>query len=115
MKSLSTSSDSYKAVLWAVKNGIIKGYSDNTFRPNNNITRERIVIILWRLAEQPNATKPLTFKDTANLSKTSTSYKAIAWASEAGIVKGFSDNTFRKDENSKRNQIIIMIYRFVNR
>ena len=112
---LNPQTDSYKAVLWASKAGIINGFSDKTFGPDKNITREQIVIILWRLAGKPKATKAPIFTDTKNLDKNSTSYKAIAWASEAGIVNGFSDKTFRKDENSKRNQIIIMIYRYVNR
>ena len=114
-KYLSPNTDSYKAILWASKNGIVKGYSDGTFRPNSNITRESIVIILWRMAGQPKAKKALAFKDTRKLSTTATAYRAIAWASEKGIVKGYTDNTFRKDDYCKRFQCIIMIYRFVNR
>ena len=114
-KNLNPNTDSYKAILWASKNGIVKGYSDNTFRPDNNITRESIVIILWRMAGQPKAKKVLAFKDTKSLSKTSTAYKAVAWASEKKIVNGYTDNTFRKDDYCKRFQCIIMIYRFVNR
>ena len=114
-KNLKPNTDSYKAILWASKNGIVKGYSDNTFRPNNKITRESIVIILWRMAGKPTARKALAFKDTRKLSTTATAYRAIAWASEKGIVKGYTDNTFRKDDYCKRFQCIIMIYRFVNR
>ena len=114
-KNLKPNTDSYKAILWASKNGIVKGYSDNTFRPNNKITRESIVIILWRMAGKPTARKALAFKDARKLSTTSTAYRAIAWASGTGIVKGYTDNTFRKDDYCKRFQCIIMIYRFVNR
>ena len=41
----------YKAVLWAVKNGITNGYSDDnykTFRPKNNCLREHIVTFMYR-------------------------------------------------------------------
>ena len=114
-KNLNPNTDSYKAILWASKNGIVKGYSDNTFRPNNNITRESIVIILWRMAGKPRAKKALAFKDAKKLNSISTAYRAIAWASETGIVKGYTDNTFRKDDYCKRFQCIIMIYRYVNR
>ena len=114
-KNLDPNTDSYKAILWASKNGIVKGYSDGTFRPNSNITRESIVIILWRMAGQPRAKKALAFKDTKKLSTTSTAYKAISWASQTGIVKGYTDNTFRKDDYCKRFQCIILIYRYVNR
>lgn len=103
-----------KAVSWAVKNGIIQGFDDNTFRPNSKVTREQIVIMLWRTAGKPAANKALSFSDTKNYSKTSTSYKAMSWASEKEIIYGFDDNTFRPKDNSKRNQIVIMLYRYVN-
>ena len=67
------------------------------------------------MAGQPKAKKALAFKDTRKLSTTATAYRAIAWASEKGIVKGYTDNTFRKDDYCKRFQCFIMIYRFVNR
>lgn len=104
-----------KAVSWAVKNGIIQGFEDKTFRPNSKVTREQIVIMLWRTAGKPAANKALSFSDTKNYNKTSTSYKAMSWASEKEIIYGFDDNTFRPKDNSKRNQVVIMLYRFVNR
>ena len=103
-----------KAVSWAVKNGIIQGFEDKTFRPNSKVTREQIVIMLWRTAGKPAANKALPFSDTKSYSKTSTSYKAMSWASEKEIIYGFDDNTFRPKDNSKRNQVVIMLYRFVN-
>ena len=41
----------YKAILWAVEEGVTGGYSDGTFRPNNVCTRGNIVTFLFR-AEQ---------------------------------------------------------------
>ena len=104
-----------KAVSWAFKNGIIQGFEDKTFRPKSKVTREQIVIMLWRTAGKPAANKALAFSDTKNYSKTSTSYKAMSWASEKEIIYGFDDNTFRPKDNSKRNQVVIMLYRFANR
>lgn len=43
----------YKAVKWAKKKGIIKGYSDNTFRPDEPCTRAQIVTMMWREAGKP--------------------------------------------------------------
>lgn len=67
------------------------------------------------MAGKPRAKRALSFKDAKKLNSISTAYKAIAWASETGIVKGYTDNTFRKDDYCKRFQCIIMIYRYVNR
>ena len=38
----------YKAVLWAVENGVTNGTSDTTFSPNTNCTRAQIVTFLFR-------------------------------------------------------------------
>ena len=107
---------SLNAIAWASENGIIKGFADNTFKPKNNVTREQIVIMIWRAAGQPKATKEPTFADIESLDKSSSAYKGIAWASENGIVQGFyTDNTFRPKDNSKRNQVVIMLYRYVTK
>lgn len=106
---------SLNAIAWASENGIIKGYDDNNFRPKNNVTREQVVIMLWRAAGQPEAETEPNFTDIGSLDKSRSAYKSIAWANENGIVKGFySDNTFRPKDNSKRNQVVIMLYRYAN-
>lgn len=40
----------YKPVYWAVKRGLIKGYSNGYFGPEDSCTREQIVIMLYRYA-----------------------------------------------------------------
>lgn len=103
---------SLKAIAWATEKGIIKGFVDGTFRPKANVTREQIVIMLWRAAGEPKVTSNPTFNDTGSLDTSKSSYKAIAWASKNGIVQGFTDNTFRPNETGKRNQVVIMLYRY---
>ena len=43
----------YKAVLWAIENGITNGTSTNTFSPNDVCTRGQIVTFLWRANNKP--------------------------------------------------------------
>ena len=40
----------YDAVNWAASKGIVNGYEDGKFRPNNNITREQLATILMNYA-----------------------------------------------------------------
>jgi len=49
------SSDAYyaKASVWAEKNGIVTGYGDGTFGPDDNVTREQMTAIIWRFAGRP--------------------------------------------------------------
>ena len=45
----------YKAVEWAYKQGLVKGYADGTFRPEEPLTRGQYCIIQWREAGKPEA------------------------------------------------------------
>ena len=40
------------AVLWAQEKGIVYGYSDGTFKPNNNITRAELTSVVQNLASE---------------------------------------------------------------
>ena len=47
-KDVGESSYYYKAVLWAVENGITTGLTENTFEPNKSCTRSEVVTFLYR-------------------------------------------------------------------
>lgn len=47
-KDMTTSSKFYKEVTWLAKSGITNGYSDGTFRPKINVSREAIAAFLYR-------------------------------------------------------------------
>jgi hypothetical protein len=99
----------YKAVLWAAEQGITTGYSDGTFRPNDECIRSQIVTFLWRANGSPdpeNANNPFT--DVSN-GKFYT--KAVLWAVENGITTGYSDGTFRPDDECTRGQVVTFLYR----
>ena len=102
----------YKAVLWAAEQGITTGYSDGTFRPNDECIRSQIVTFLWRANGSPdpeNANNPFT--DVPN-GKFYT--KAVLWAVENGITTGYSDGTFRPDDECTRGQVVTFLYRAYN-
>lgn len=44
---------SYRAIEWAAEQGFVQGYKDGTFRPANNLTRQQLCVILWRMAGRP--------------------------------------------------------------
>lgn len=100
----------YKAVLWAVENGIAKGYDDNTFAPNEPCTRAQAVAFLWRSCGKVMPTKNApTFGDIAQLS---TDFRnAIRGAAEAGIALGMGDGNFCPNATCTRAQIITFLYR----
>ena len=92
--------------------GIINGYENGTFRPNNTVTRGQFITMLWRAVGEPGAENTtLNFKDAANIPD---AYKdAVAWGVEAGIIKGYDDDTFRPNQSISRAQMATFSYRLL--
>ena len=98
----------YKAVLWAVENGITTGVSATEFAPDDTCTRAQFVTFLWRYLGKPVTVgdDPFTDLDTKEFY-----YKAVLWASESGVTRGNGDGTFAPDDNCTRAQVVTFIYR----
>ena len=91
----------------AVKAGIISGYPDNTFRPNEIVTRGQMAIFLaraYKLTEEATT----NFKD---MNPSVSSYKNVRQIVKAGITSGYPDNTFRPNETLTRGQIVAFLSR----
>ena len=102
----------YKAVLWAVENGITSGASATTFEPNAACTRGQIVTFLWRAAGSPAPKRSHNpFKDVGS---NQYYYKAVLWAVENGITAGTSATTFEPNAACTRGQIVTFLYRSKN-
>lgn len=94
-KSLGT--EAANALRWALANGIVDGYSDNTFKPNSAVTRQALVTILYRFAERRgydtsvlSSSNLAAFKDAAKVS--SGMKVAMNWAVDCGFVSGNGGN-----------------------
>jgi len=104
----------YKAVLWAVENGITAGYgSDTIFNPDGACTRAQVATFMWRAAGKPDmssAANPFTDLDAEGFY-----YDAVLWAVENGITNGYgSADTFCPDFTCTRGQIVTFLYRGMN-
>ena len=111
-KDVPTNHNFYKAIQWAVEEGITGGYTGEKagyFGPNDNCTRGQIVTFLWRYAGKPAPKKTTqTFKDVPT---SHNFYKAIQWASENGVTAGFKDGTFGINKTCTRGQCVTFLYR----
>ena len=102
----------YKAVLWAVENGITAGFKDGTFGPNKTCTRAQIVTFLWRYAQEP---MPNSMENPFPDVDTNAYYgQAVLWAVERGITSGYKDGTFGPGKTCKRDQIVTFLYRYMS-
>ena len=100
----------YKAVLWAVENGITGGYDANTFGSNDTVTRAQAMTFLWRAAGKPAAPAG-TVNTFTDVSSTSYYYEAVLWAVANGVTGGYDAQTFGSNDGCTRGQIVTFLYR----
>ncbi|MDL2273802.1 WG repeat-containing protein [Oscillospiraceae bacterium OttesenSCG-928-G22] len=101
------------AVIRAFGLGIVTGRSPTAYRPDDPVTREELCVILSRLVKTLGVTlkegTPLSFSDGAKISPWAKS--AVSEISGAGLVKGYSDGTFRPSAGTTIEQAVLVLYR----
>lgn len=99
----------YEDVKVMYQKGLMNGVSEKLFDPQGKVTRGMAVTMLWRLEGRPESEYEMTFKDV----KPDIWYTdAIRWASETGVVNGYSKEKFGPDDFIPREQLATMIYRY---
>jgi len=83
-------------VATAAAHGIITGYIDNRFGPDDPITREQMAVMIVRAVNLAGSSDSLVFADQAKISEWAR--EAVAAAAEQKIMNGYPDNTFRPQE-----------------
>lgn len=72
------------AVTWGAQKGVVGGYGDGRFGPNDNVTIEQIAVILWNYSGNPEGGDDLTgvgaHSDWAE--------NALRWAQDQKILNG---------------------------
>ena len=99
------------AVGYAVQKGIVSGYPDGTFKPNQVITRAEFASIAARFADLTES-KDLSFSD---LDASYWGYKAIRQVAAKGWISGYPDNTFRPEQAITRAEVATISNRMLNR
>ena len=97
----------YSAVSYTYLNGIISGYNDKTFAPNDKLTRGMIVTILYRMEGSPNNDGKSKFSDVSTKEYYA---KAVKWAVNNGIVHGYDGTTkFGPNDNIIRQDLAAIL------
>ncbi|MCG9967267.1 S-layer homology domain-containing protein [Pelotomaculum terephthalicicum JT] len=109
------------SVAAATAEGIIKGYDDNLFKPDANITREEMTAMIARAARVAGKEDAATgdeqeqllaqFKDKQLISAWASG--DVALAARAGIVKGMPDGGFAPQAYADRAQSAAILKRFL--
>ena len=101
-----------EAVRWAASQGIVSGYGNGTFGPNDPITREQLAVMLWRYSGSPAAaSKELDFNDESQIS--GYALEAMRWAVENGILNGYGDGRLGPKGQATRAQAAQILKNFI--
>ncbi|WP_312648373.1 S-layer homology domain-containing protein [Aminipila sp.] len=147
LKDVKESSWFYEGTVNAIGNGWFAGTTVTTFSPNNpmtremfrtvlgrmggdandlmdnnrlkeNITKEQLVTLLYRMAQKKGVVKT-GGQDTQNISAfadgaqvSSWSKEAMAWANAQGIIKGNNRNMLNPNSVTSRAEVAVMLMRF---
>lgn len=93
---------------------LIKGDLNNNFNPENNITREDLSVLIYRVMQKKGTelnSLDLVFSDKDSVSEYAV--EAVSALSGNGIINGFSDGSFRPKANATRAETAALIHRIL--
>lgn len=104
------------AVNWAAREGIVAGFEDDSFRPNEAITREQLAAILYNYA----AYKGEDVSARADLSHYSDQPSAwatdvVSWANAEGLLNGVTKDELQPQGHATRAQVAAILQRYLEK
>jgi len=86
--------------------GIVSGYGNNKFGPDDLITREQMAVMIVKAANLTGGNGK-TFTDSAKISSWAKS--AVSTANATGVISGFPDGSFKPQDKATRAQAVTVI------
>ena len=90
--------------------GLFKGDTAGNFNPDSGMSRAELATLLWRLSGAPEGTRQSSFQD---VDSDDWYADAVLWASDAGIVTGVGEGRFDPEGAVTREQLAVMLARYV--
>ena len=88
------------------------GYKDDTFKPENNMTREEVAVMFSRLLKNPPTKGKIYNYNFTDVERDRWSTTAISYMSELGIINGYPDGTFRPQASITRAEFASIAAKF---
>ena len=99
----------HEAVDYVLARGIMSGYGDGYFGPNDTLTRGMVAQLFYNLAGSPDIEGQVSFGDVAD----GVWYAdAVRWAEANKVVGGYADGSFGPNDNITREQLASILYRY---
>lgn len=93
---------------WAMSTGVSDGSN-----PDDPVTRQQLVTLLWRAAGEPSGDLSVLEKYPDAGSVSAYAKEAMAWAIECGIINGTTQGTLNPMGNADRAQMAAILYRWI--
>ncbi|SHI50181.1 ZU5 domain-containing protein [Dethiosulfatibacter aminovorans DSM 17477] len=94
-------------------NDIVTGDPDGSFRPNDEISRNEIAVVLSRLGDDDDMESvELAFDDVLDIPEWARPGVEFAYSVE--LMNGYEDNTFRGGNALSRAEAAVVVYRYMN-
>lgn len=103
---LADSNKYYNAIMYLVKEGVVVGYPDSTFKPDKTVTRIEALKFILEGTNTDLSSGKLKFKDTSNDDWYS---KYLFTANKRKIVSGYEDKTFRPSNSVTKSEFYKML------
>lgn len=102
------------AVNWAAANSIVNGISDDTFAPNDPITREQLAAMLMNYAQYKGMDVSAR-TDLSGYSDAPSTWasEAVQWAVAEGLLAGVTDDELQPQGQATRAQVAAIMQRFL--
>ena len=106
-------------VNWAYEAGIVSGVSDQSFSPNESVTREQLAQMMYKFAmmfrqdgTDYNKVTLSSYSDRSSISLWA--FKAMCWAVDNGLINGTSAVTLSPKNIATRAQVAQLLYNLFN-
>lgn len=103
------------AVAWGEEVGVVAGFDDGLFRPNDPVTREQLAVFLQRYAEFKgyDAEAEADLSDFSDEDEVSAfAQAAVEWANANGLIRGLDDGRLAPRSNASRAEFAAILNRF---
>jgi len=99
-------------IAWGSDGGVFGGFSDRTFRPTTNLSRQALAAFLYRLAGSPDGNDPTcTEAPFTDVPSDHPFCGEIDWLASEGLSTGYGDGTFRPTQPVSRLAAGVLLYR----
>lgn len=102
----------YDSVSYVYNAGLMKGMSEGWFGASELLQREQMAIILWNWSSKPVVSYSSKFSDVPSGAENEWYSIPILWASETGIVNGYTNGKFGVGDPITREQFCKMMYSY---